>query len=46
MFLRCHSRKKNGKPHRYCSVVESLRIAGGHPGLPPRILQGKVEVPG
>ena len=31
MFLRCHSRKKNGKFHRYWSVVESRRIAGGEP---------------
>jgi transposase len=30
MFLRCHSRKKNGKLHRYWSVVESRRCRGGH----------------
>ncbi len=29
MFLRCHSRKKNGKPHHYWSVVESRRCCGG-----------------
>jgi transposase len=29
MFLRCHSRKKNGKPHHYWSVVESRRCPGG-----------------
>jgi transposase len=29
MFLRSHSRKKNGKPHRYWSVVESRRLDGG-----------------
>jgi transposase len=29
MFLRCHSRKKNGKAHRYWSVVESRRLNGG-----------------
>lgn len=29
MFLRCHSRKKNGKQHRYWSVVESRRCRGG-----------------
>ena len=28
MFLRCHSRKKNGKLHRYWSIVESRRLAG------------------
>ena len=31
MFLRCHSRKKNGKLHRYWSVVESRRCRGGQP---------------
>jgi transposase len=29
MFLRCHSRKKNGKLHRYWSIVESRRCRGG-----------------
>jgi transposase len=29
MFLRCHSRKKNGKSHRYWSIVESRRLADG-----------------
>ena len=29
MFLRCHSRKKNGKLHRYWSVVESRCLLGG-----------------
>lgn len=31
MFLRCHTRTKNGKLHRYWSVVESRRVAGGEP---------------
>jgi len=31
MFLRCHTRKKNGKLHRYWSVVESRRVSGGEP---------------
>ena len=31
MYLRCHSRKKNGKLHRYWSVVESRRCRGGRP---------------
>jgi hypothetical protein len=31
MFLRCHSRKKNGKLHRYWSVVESRRCRGNRP---------------
>src|SRR5438067_10102872 len=29
MYLRCHSRKKNGKKHRYWSVVESYRDVNG-----------------
>ena len=29
MFLRSTIRKKNGKEHRYCSVVENRRVAGG-----------------
>jgi transposase len=31
MFLRCHKRKKNGKLHRYWSVVESRRVGRGDP---------------
>jgi len=31
MFLRCHSRKKNGKQHHYWSVVESRRVSRGDP---------------
>ncbi len=31
MYLRCHSRKKNGKRHRYWSVVESRRGGRGEP---------------
>lgn len=29
MFLRCSTRKKNGKDHRYWSIVENRRCAGG-----------------
>ena len=29
MFLRCTKRKKNGKEHRYWSIVENKRGAGG-----------------
>jgi hypothetical protein len=29
MFLRCKKRKKNGKEHRYWSLVENKRCAGG-----------------
>lgn len=29
MFLRSHQRRKNGKEHRYWSVVENKRVSGG-----------------
>jgi hypothetical protein len=29
MFLRCKVRRKDGKQHRYWSVVENIRVAGG-----------------
>ena len=29
MFLRATTRKKDGKEHRYWSVVENRRVAGG-----------------
>lgn len=29
MFLRTHKRTKNGKEHRYFTVVESERLTGG-----------------
>src|SRR3970282_786645 len=29
MFLRCTARKKDGKEHRYFSIVENKRVAGG-----------------
>jgi hypothetical protein len=29
MFLRCKTRHKDGKSHRYWSVVESRRVRGG-----------------
>jgi transposase len=28
MFLRCHTRRKNGKEHHYWSIAESKRVAG------------------
>ena len=43
MFLRAKIRKKNGKQHRYWSVVENKRVAGGRvvqklpPKPPPKI---------
>ena len=32
MFLRVNIRRKNGKPHRYFSVVENRRVGGGGGG--------------
>src|SRR5437667_3365232 len=29
MFLRCKVRRKDGKEHRYWSVVENTRVSGG-----------------
>ena len=29
MFLRCKVRRKDGKQHRYWSVVENTRVVGG-----------------
>jgi len=36
MFLRCMTRKKDGKEHRYWNVVENRRISGG--GLSSAVL--------
>ena len=30
MFLRSKVRRKDGKQHRYWSIVENTRVAGGH----------------
>jgi hypothetical protein len=40
MFLRHKIRKKDGKEHRYFSVVENKRVAGG------RVVQRPCVVPG
>jgi hypothetical protein len=43
VFLRCHSRKKNGQLQRYWSVVESRRVAGGDP-VPRPVLRYLGEI--
>jgi hypothetical protein len=43
MFLRCHSRKKNGKLHRYWSVVESRRLAGGQSAQRQLLYLGEIN---
>jgi hypothetical protein len=40
MFLRCTARTKGGKEHRYFSIVENKRVAGG------RVVQRHVLYPG
>jgi len=44
MFLRVHSRFKDGKPHRYFSVVESVRSAGArHPYQKTLLYLGEIN---
>jgi transposase len=43
MFLRCHSRKKNGKLHRYWSVVESRRTSGSSPSQRQVLYLGEIN---
>ena len=43
MFLRCHARKKNGKLHRYWSVVESRRLAGGQSAQRQLLYLGEIN---
>ena len=43
MFLRNHSRKKNGKEHRYWSVVESRRMANGQSAQRELLYLGEIN---
>lgn len=43
MFLRCHSRKKNGKLHRYWSVVESRRLDNGRSAQRQLLYLGEIN---
>ncbi len=43
MFLRCHSRKNNGKLHRYWSVVESRRLGTGNPAQRQVLYLGEIN---
>ena len=40
MFVRCKMRRKDGKEHRYWSVVENVRVRGG------RVVQRQVPTSG
>jgi transposase len=43
MFLRCHARKKNGKLHRYWSIVESRRLASGQSAQRQLLYLGEIN---
>jgi transposase len=43
MFLRCTQRKKDGKEHRYWSIVENRRCAGGKIVQRPVLYLGEVD---
>ena len=43
MFLRCHERKKNGKFHRYWSVVESRRLSTGQSAQRQLLYLGEIN---
>src|SRR2546430_13053976 len=43
MFLRCKVRRKDGKQHRYWSVVENTRIAGGRVVQRPLLYLGEIN---
>ena len=43
MFLRANQRKKNGKLHRYWSVVESRRVAHGNPAQRQVLYLGEIN---
>ena len=44
MFLRYTTRKKNGKEHRYYSLVENKRVAGGHVVQRHALYLGEINV--
>ena len=43
MFLRSTARKKNGKEHRYWSIVENRRCAGGKVVQRPVLYLGEIN---
>src|SRR5260370_36364344 len=43
MFLRHTSRKKNGKEHRYWSIVENKRVSGGRVVQRPVLYLGEIN---
>ena len=43
MFLRCTTRKKNGKVHHYWSLVENRRVADGRVAQRPVLYLGEIN---
>ena len=43
MFLKCNQRKKDGKLHRYWSIVESYRLANGRIGKRQVLYLGEIN---
>ena len=43
MFLRCTTRKKDGKQHRYWSLVENRRVSGGRVAQRPLLYLGEIN---
>ncbi|MBI2001139.1 MAG: hypothetical protein HYS69_08155, partial [candidate division NC10 bacterium] len=43
MFQRCHTRRKDGKLHRYWSIVETRRVAGGRVVQRPVLYLGEIN---
>jgi hypothetical protein len=43
MFLRCYARHKDGKLHRYWSLVETQRVSGGRVGQRPVLYLGEIN---
>ena len=43
MFLKCNRRLKDGKEHRYWSIVESRRCAGGQVVQRPVLYLGEIN---
>ena len=45
MYLKCHTRRKDGKEHRYWSLMEKRRVAGGRLLDRPLLYLGEINDP-
>jgi hypothetical protein len=43
MYLKCHTRRKDGKEHRYWSLMEKRRVADGHVLDRPLLYLGEIN---